>query len=369
MKKVYVDPANMAGQKRIIGLDIFRLSLALLIYMFHSQIHFKCSYSYLNDFIKTGAIAMTGFIILSGFVLYISYSQKDFTKIREIRTFYIKRLISILPLYYSIAIFHVAYQTITGKISLADVAILFPVELFSVQSTYFSLFYNSHNYGTWFISCILICYALYPFIQFLISKISNRCRLITLLIICVLLLYAPIVRIYFGLDKLTIYANPFYRLLEFMIGVILAHIVSSGVKSKSLIGLINPFSLIIAVFLMIFSISVFRHFFSINDFMLYNWIALPCFIVIIVNLAFIPFKSIQHSRLINYLSSIAFAFFLCQVLPLWSVSKFVCNCLCSDNNLLKIVISLAICLLGAIIIHEMIEKTASKYLKTKLLKK
>ena len=75
--------------------------------MFHSQIHFKCSYSYANDFVKTGAIAMTGFMMLSGFVLYMSYSRKDFTKISEIKIFYLKRLISILPLYYSIAIIHV----------------------------------------------------------------------------------------------------------------------------------------------------------------------------------------------------------------------------------------------------------------------
>lgn len=368
MKNVSVEQLKIEGGGRIIGLDVFRIALALLIFMFHSQIHFKCSYSYANDFVKTGAIAMTGFMLLSGFVLYMSYSKKDFSNITEVKTFYLKRLISILPLYYSIAIIHVAYQTITGNISLADVAILFPVELFSVQSTYFSLFPYSHNSGTWFISCILICYALYPFIQFLISSSSKKFILITLLVISGMLLYAPIVRYYFGLDKLTIYANPFYRLLEFMIGVILAYIVSLGIKAKLLYVLISPFSLLITVFIMIFSISVFRHYFSSNDFMLYNWIALPCFVVIIVNLTLTPLKSIRHSILIQYLSSIAFTFFLCQVLPLWSASKIVYNHFCSDSNLLKILISLAMCLLGAIIIHELIEKPASKYLKTKLLK-
>ncbi len=83
---------------------------------------------------------MTGFMMLSGFVLFISYSHKDFTKMSEVKTFYLKRVISILPLYYSIALIHVLYQICVGKISLMDVAILFPVELFSVQSTYFSLF-------------------------------------------------------------------------------------------------------------------------------------------------------------------------------------------------------------------------------------
>ena len=138
--------AVMGGVKRrFVGLDILRISLALLVYMFHSQIHFKCNYYFLNNFVEVGAIAMTGFMMLSGFVLFMSYSQRDFIKLSEVKIFYLKRIISIIPLYYSIASFHVLYQLIGGKISLLDAAILFPVEFFSVQSTYFSLFRYSHN--------------------------------------------------------------------------------------------------------------------------------------------------------------------------------------------------------------------------------
>lgn len=353
---------------RVIGLDFLRISLAMLIYMFHSQMHFNCSYYFLNDFVRVGAIAMTGFMILSGFVLYISYSKKDFTKISEVKIFYFKRLISIFPLYYSIAFIFFVCQVIRGQTSLLDEAILFPVELFTVQSTYFSLFRYSHNGGTWFISCILICYAVYPYIQFLTTKLSNNSRLIAFVILCGLLLYAPLVRIYFHLDMVTIYANPFYRLLEFMIGVILAQIVCAGTKPRFFSFFINCISLIVAVFFMLFSISVIRHFFHSNDYMLYNWIALPCFIVIILNLALLPYKSIQHHKYVAYLSSIAFTFFLCQVLPLWSASRFVCNILGRDNNFLKIGISFSLCLLGAVLIHEVIEKPASRYLKNKLLK-
>lgn len=350
---------------RIYGLDLLRIFLALLVFMFHSQMHYGCNYSFLNDFVKVGAIAMTGFMMLSGFVLYMSYSRRNFSNINEIRTFYLKRLISVLPLYYSIAFIHVVYQIFLGKISLLDVAILFPVELFSVQSTYFSLFSHSHNGGTWFISCLLICYAAYPYLQFLISQISNRARLFVFFVISGLLLYAPIVRIYFDLDAVTIYANPFYRLLEFMIGIILAQVVCSGSKSTFLSVFVNPISLIITFSFMIISISVIRHNYPINDYMLFNWIVLPCFLIIILNLALIPFK---QSRIIKYLSSIAFTFFLCQVLPLWSASRVVCDFFQSDSNSLKIAISLVICFGGAVLIHEGIERPASRFLKMKLLK-
>ena len=175
-------------------------------------------------------------------------------------------------------------------------------------------------------------------------------------------------RIYFNLDWVTIYANPFYRLLEFMIGVILAKTVCTDCIPKVLSSFINPNCLIASVLFMIFSISVIRHYYHINDFMLFNWIVLPCLILITLNLALIPFKSISDSPIISYLSGIAFTFFLCQVLPLWDASRFICKMIGSDNNFLKIAISLAICLLGSVLIHEGIEKPASKYLRIKLLK-
>ena len=265
-----------------------------------------------------------------------------------------------MPLYYTIAIIHILDQTFSGKISLLDEVVLFPVELFSVQSTYFSLFSYSHNGGTWFISCILICYAVYPYLQFMMSKISDKSRRWILILIIGLLLYSPLVRIYFNLDTVTLYANPFYRLLEFWIGVILAQIISSGYKSSVLV---NPISLFVSIFIMVFSISMVRRFYPMDP-LLSNWIALPCFVVIIFNLALMPFKSIQHSNMIKYLSGIAFTFYLFQVLPLWrSVIRFICASFDSDNNLLKVATSFTFCLVGAIIIHEIVEKPASKYLK------
>ncbi len=369
MKKETIDRQISLGRvnNRVIGLDLLRISLAVLIYMFHSRMYFKCSYYFLNDFVDVGSIAMTGFMLLSGFVLFYTYSRRDFTQIREIKTFYIKRLISILPLYYTIALIHIIDQTLSGQISPMDEVVLFPVELFSVQSTYFSLFSYSHNGGTWFISCILICYAVYPYLQFVTSKISDKSRKWILILVIFLLLYAPLVRLYFNLDTVTIYTNPFYRLLEFWIGIILAQFISSGYEFKMSSVLVKPISLIVTVLTMLFSISVFRHLYDI-DHLLSTWIALPCFIAIIYSLVSMPFKSIQHSNVIKYLSGMAFTFYLCQVLPIWRTAiRFICDSLQSDNNLLKVATSFTFCLVGAVIIHEIIEKPASKYLKRLLL--
>ena len=130
----------------------------------------------------------------------------------------------------------------------------------------------------------------------------------------------------------------------------------------------NHTSLILSVILLVLCITLAKHFYISDDYMLFNWVALPCFIVIFFNLGTLKMKTLQESRLLRYLSGISFTFFLCQVLPLWTISNFLCNIIGNDNNLTKIIISLSVCFIGAIIIHEIIEKPSSKYLKRKLLK-
>ena len=150
---------DIQASGRVLGLDFIRISLAILIYAFH-----------------LGAIAMTAFFILSGYSLHLSSSRRDLTKAGEIKQFYIKRLISILPLYYFVALTSVILDLSFGRDTLEQVAVLFPVELFATQSSFTTLFYHSHNGGTWFISCLLICYLAYPFIQSLFQQLSVRSK-------------------------------------------------------------------------------------------------------------------------------------------------------------------------------------------------
>ncbi len=358
---------HLNGGGRIIGLDIMRVSLALLIFLFHSQMHFGCNYYFLNDFVRMGAIAMTGFFMLSGYSLHLSSSKKDLTKISEIRVFYLKRLITILPLYYSVALIHVVYAMINGRISLADVAVLFPVELFATQSTFTTLFPYSHNSGTWFISCIIICYLLYPFVQSVLLQISNKLRIFLLVVFGGLLLYAPFIQHYFHLDSVSIYTSPFYRLLEFTIGVIIAQMNTTQDNIKLLNRFRKPYSLVLAILLLFVIVTAGRRYGLPTDYMLFNIIALPCFSIIIISLGSMKFENIKGSRLLLYLSSISFTFFLCQILPLWVISKYLYGLLSYESNGLRIILSFTICLIGAVLIHHVIEKPVSGYLKAKLL--
>lgn len=83
---------------RYLGIDVFRIALAFLIFVFHSKIHIGCSYGILDNFIGMGAIAMTGFFMMSGWLLNKHHNQVD--TVEDIWQFYRRRAGSILPLYY-----------------------------------------------------------------------------------------------------------------------------------------------------------------------------------------------------------------------------------------------------------------------------
>lgn len=207
---------NSERPVRLIGIDIFRVTAVLFVFLFHSNMHYDCYYGPINKLVIMGAIFMTGFFILSGYALFYTYSNKDLRKFDNIKDFIIKRFIGIIPLYYSMAIIITA---IYNKETLLQGILLFPVELLGIQTLFYGLFGYSHNGGTWFVSCILICYVFFPYIQEIVKQASVKHKVIIIAFSSVVLLWSPIVEGYFNLGS--IYSNPAFRLLEFTIGIVI----------------------------------------------------------------------------------------------------------------------------------------------------
>ncbi len=81
----------------------------LFIFLFHSNIHLGCKYGILTSFINMGAIFMTAFFVLSGYVIYYTYQKKDLGKLANIKLFYKKRYITILPIYYLVGTLYIIF--------------------------------------------------------------------------------------------------------------------------------------------------------------------------------------------------------------------------------------------------------------------
>lgn len=339
--------------------------MALLIFLFHSHIHvLKCDYGIMNGFIDMGAIAMTGFFLLSGYTLNLTNQKVN--EASDIKKFYIKRLISILPLYYVYALINILKIFLfDGSEALVEELVLLPVETLGIQSVFATLFPYSHNGGSWFISCILICYFLYPLLQTLTKGLSDKNRIWIILILGFILLWSPFVQHYFHLQS--IYSNPFFRVLEFTIGILVSQMnLHTDTDNKLILLLRKPSMCILTVVCLIAGVSVAYYIGIPHDFMLYNWVALPCFISLLVSLGYIH---LRPTKFVQYMSNISFSIFLSQLLVIWYGVRYILSYIGCDSNIAKIFVSAAVCFGIANLLHYCIEKPATKYLKTKFVNK
>lgn len=281
-EREHMEKDMMSTKARIVGLDMFRIFLVVLVLAFHSNIHFQCSYGILDNFVSMGAIAMTGFFMLSGFSLYYMHESEDILVFNNVKRFYKKRLTGIIPSYYMIGLL---YCVFCGPESVLQNLLLAPMEAMGIQAAYPSTFGLTHNGGTWFISCLLMCYLLFPFMKGCIGQMEAKSRLILLALLGGVMLYSPIVVWRFQLGS--IYSNPFFRIIEFLIGVLLASHRKEIDRIGWLKGILFNRALIVAeTAVMVLGVSLaYGLDIARGNYMLYSWICLPLFSAMLVGLS------------------------------------------------------------------------------------
>lgn len=262
----------------------------------------------------------------------------------------------ILPGYY--AVVFVYFLGCTSERLLGRV-LLFPIDLLGVQTVYSSLFSVTHYGGTWFISCILFCYLLFPFFVGIIRQLTIKEKTVILLMMVFLLLYSPIIVHFFRLSN--IYSNPFFRLLEFLVGMILASMQQELKKNKVIKHIFfNKKAILFEGILLIMTITIaVKLQIFIGNYMLYSWICLPVFCIMLPALE--SFKG-RDNKVVMYASEITYAFFLAQLF-IWKIMYQLIEIFDIQRNSLKIVASFCVCILIAVGIHELIEKPVKKILR------
>ena len=360
-------------KKRYIGLDIFRIVSILMICAFHTNIHLKANYGIFHNIISVGAFFMTAFFMLSGYLLFVNHSSESILDIKNLKQFFIKRFIGIVPMYYISALLFILNSFILYKLgendtfSLSNEFLLAPIEFFGIQSNFHSIFKYSHNGGTWFISCILMCYFIYPFIQEIAKSISIKSRVKIICLFCFILVYSMFIAYKFGTEN--IYSNSFFRILEFTIGVMLASMkieLDKNIVIKKIFY--NWITILIVNIIMIVVITkVVNLDFKIskNNYMFYSSISLPFLIFLLIGLSGVKSKILENSRIIKYCCKIGYVFFLAQ---LYSnvISKIIIKKFSISNNILIIILGWGICITITILLHEIFEKNIKKVLNKKI---
>ena len=346
------------AKQRAAGLDLFRVVAAVMVLLFHCNIHHDNSFGLWTEFVSMSAVFMTAFFMLSGYVLFLTYKDKPLVQGGALKNFYLKRVFGIFPLYLVVALL---YVVTLGQESVFQNLVLLPIEVLGLQSVFSTLFPVSHNGGTWFISCLLFAYLAFPLMQEIVKQMSTRTKWIVLAVCVAVLFWSPLVVHTFKTDS--IYSNPFFRGLEFFIGVLLCSLpIRAGIANI----LATWKALLVEVLLLVagISIAVWLNVF-VGNYMLYDWIVIPLFACMILTLAGLKSPRLQGSAVLRYASAASYAFFLAQTFNT-EIENWLFAACGVQNNVLQIAVSVTLCTLMAVALHELVEKPCAKMLKKKL---
>ena len=342
---------------------MLRIFLAILILFFHSyaKSHFDCHYGILDGFVSMGAIAMTAFFMLSGYSCHLSTKKTALNDSSEIGRFYLKRFISVAPLYYFVALI---YVVILSKESVIENLLLFPIELLGLQSQ-LSLFHVSHNGGTWFISALFLCYFLFPLLKKLLNPIRIKWKVLLMAFGTFIILLTPVIGKLFDVH---VYSNPLARTIEFSMGIMLAQINETAKGQNRFLDFFRYKHLgWISLVVLIMGVSLAIKIGIPKDYLLYDFIAVPCFAAMMISLGFQRIiLSAKVEKVVLYISKVSYPFFLVQIF-LWPLCHYLLSAVGYDTNLFRILLSFITCSLFAIALYEFIDKPVGAFLRRKLL--
>lgn len=214
----------------ISNFNIIRAVATVSIFLYHAYYNMGCNYAYLNPIIGQSSFFMTIFFILSGFVLYYNYANDDLLNKENLSKYYVKRIVNVYPLYFLVWIVFYFLRWKTSAVSSDFFTLPYQVLLIQNISSYQYLM----NSGTWFLSCMMICYLLSPFLirvyQFIEDK---KCVWISIFVFVTLISFMPMLNHLYNVE---IYQNVFGRIFEFSLGMILCRLVevSKNINKASL---------------------------------------------------------------------------------------------------------------------------------------
>lgn len=259
-----------------------------------------------------GAVGMTFFFVLSGFILtYVYFESPRYSPGSYLRA----RFARIYPAYaitVTLAFLLVGYQ-LDGEKAVVNLI----ANVFVVQGWFFQLFPYGINGGTWSLSVEAFFYLLFPLLLPLIGGRSER-----QLFVCLAMFWAATwipghVNSLFSPDQWSaFYSSPVYRLPEFIIGMCLGVLYIRG--KFSLLRL--PWIVILGSQTLLFWCLAWQ---SGAAFLTLNWIAVPVFAILIYTCALRPHLPVLSAAWLVMLGEISYGFYLFQFIPFHFLVQYV----------------------------------------------
>jgi len=352
-------------------LTSLRFIFALMVFFSHLGLLFDdLDSNFLKDsmakyiYMPEGYIGVSFFFILSGFVLSYSYKERIINGEVSFKNFMIARFARIYPLH----VVTLLFAFLMSVFYVEDIFLFIQktiVNLFLVQSFVPSRsFYFSFNGVSWSISNEMFFYFLLPFLLIFISKAIKNVKIITAT------LFIPILILFLFKDSSNSYwifnINPFFRLFDFIIGILLYEVFNKFMKvnlSRYLFSLIELGAIIVFILFFLFRQNIHQSYL----YSVYYWI--PMSIIIFV-FAFQKgvISSILSHRFLIYLGEISFAFYMIHQLVIkvfWAINLKL-NLV--TNGYLLIALAFLLSLIGAGVANKIIEKPLNHFFRNKYIK-
>ena len=342
---------------RMMGPETFRIIAALFVFLMHSLSRLGTYYGPLQALVSTGGVYMTGFFMLSGFMNALGSADRDFTTAGEIKRFLKRRLVSLMPLYLFLAVIHVI-ETYGTKRFVRELYLI-PVEFTGAQTLFQSMIKMSHNGGTWFISCLLVCTVLFPYLHTLIRSSNTKSKVLWLCGLYLFGVYALKLNTYLELTSL--YGNPFFRLLEFTIGVFAGSLYPALQKSRGYRVVCSPLVVLCAYLALFWSLTIIVNYGIYNgDPVSADWLVIPLFLLILCGSANMNIPSFL-SGIVGHLGGITYGFYLAQFYCFWFAKLIAERIGTEQTSYQTLGIALVICLLMAEMAYLCIQKPVRAY--------
>ena len=315
----------MKENQEILPLTGLRFIAAFYIFLFHWHIRWPLTDNYFaKNMLDQGAIGMSLFFMLSGFVLALCYANESI----NYKRYFINRFARIYPIYVIAAVVTLPWIGITfGSYSLVDVILglvrgtfLVFTNILLIQAWFPQLFNLWNDGGSWAISVEVFFYLMLPLILTRQLTQSSKRRLCVVASICFLLAILPGVSafLFTGPANGIFYSVPVFRLPEFIIGICLCLAIrDTAERSKS--------RTILQIFVPVFFVTYLGFCGPLMPIYVgHNWIALPVIAFMIFSLSNEkgPITAVLSTSTFVWLGKISYCFYSFQaLLILFLISK------------------------------------------------
>jgi len=202
-----------------------RFIAALYVFLFHMQINWPLTQRPIwKGIIEQGAVGMSLFFMLSGFVLAYRYAKGG----ESAKDYFVNRFARIYPVYLFVALATLPFLGVTlsastvsdAIVSIGKAVFLIVSNIFLIQAWFPQLFSYWNDGGSWSVSVETFCYLLLPLMLPWLVKRSAKQLLLALLVFYVVAIMPGISMKLFGSPEFSVfYAIPAFRLPEFLMGV------------------------------------------------------------------------------------------------------------------------------------------------------